>query len=115
MGCIAQAIQAKASKGVVITIQNCGRFCQKKFAIISMEHRALKNVSSCMNANIYSYLETSDGRSSNLYQNVVPFLTPVLIRHLWQLEAVVFLHWCLMCVVLSSLLSSSKKMFCYIE
>ncbi len=25
------------------------------------------------------------------------FSTPVLIRHLWQLKAVVFLHWCLMC------------------
>jgi hypothetical protein len=28
------------------------------------------------------------------------FSTPVLIRHLWQLKTVVFLHWCLMCVVL---------------
>ncbi len=25
--------------------------------------------------------------------------TSVLIRHLWQLETVVFLHWCLICVV----------------
>jgi hypothetical protein len=25
--------------------------------------------------------------------------TPVLIRHLWQLETVVFLHWCLVCAV----------------
>ncbi len=23
------------------------------------------------------------------------FSTPVLIRHLWQLKTVVFLHWCL--------------------
>jgi hypothetical protein len=28
------------------------------------------------------------------------FSTPVLIRHLWQLETVVFLHWCLIRVVL---------------
>ncbi len=25
---------------------------------------------------------------------------PELIRHLWQLKTVVFLHWCLICVVL---------------
>jgi hypothetical protein len=24
----------------------------------------------------------------------------VLIRHLWQLKTVVFMHWCLICVVL---------------
>ncbi len=28
------------------------------------------------------------------------FSTPVLIRHLWQLKTVVFLHWCLIHVVL---------------
>ncbi len=28
------------------------------------------------------------------------FSTTVLIRHLWQLKTVVFLHWCLICVVL---------------
>jgi hypothetical protein len=28
------------------------------------------------------------------------FSTPVLIRHLWQLKTVVFLHWCLICGVL---------------
>jgi len=27
------------------------------------------------------------------------FSTPVLIRHLWQLKTVVFLHWCLICTV----------------
>ncbi len=30
------------------------------------------------------------------------FSTPVLIRHLWQLKTVVFLHWCLICTVLFS-------------
>jgi hypothetical protein len=24
------------------------------------------------------------------------FSTPVLIRHLWQLKTVVFLHWCIL-------------------
>ncbi len=28
------------------------------------------------------------------------FSTPVLIRYLWQLKIVVFLHWCLICAVL---------------
>ncbi len=28
------------------------------------------------------------------------FSAPVLIRHLWQLKTVVFLHWCLIHVVL---------------
>ncbi len=32
-----------------------------------MEHHALKNVNNCFNANIYSYLETSCGQSSNIY------------------------------------------------
>jgi len=32
-----------------------------------------KNVSSCLNINIYSYLETSGGQSSNLYFNVAHF------------------------------------------
>ncbi len=32
-----------------------------------MEHHALKNVNNCLNTNIYSYLETSGGQSSNLY------------------------------------------------
>jgi hypothetical protein len=60
-----------------------------------MEQRALKNVNNCLNTNIYSYLETSGGKSYNLFLNVGPFLTPVLIRHLWHLKTVVFLHWCL--------------------
>ncbi len=34
-----------------------------------------------------------------LYLTVVIFTTPGLIRHLWQLKTVVFLHWCQICVV----------------
>jgi hypothetical protein len=64
-----------------------------------MEQHALKIVSNCLNTNIYSDLETSRGQSYNLYLNVVYFLTPVLIRLLWQLKTVVFLHWCLICGV----------------
>jgi hypothetical protein len=40
----------------------------------SMEQHALKSVNSCLNTNIYSYLETSVGQSSNPYLNVVHFL-----------------------------------------
>ncbi len=28
------------------------------------------------------------------------FSTPELVRHLWQLKTVIFLHWCLICCVL---------------
>ncbi len=39
----------------------------------SMEEHASKNVNNCLNTNIYSYLETSGGQSSNAYLNVVQF------------------------------------------
>ncbi len=51
-----------------------------------------------MITNIYSYLETSGGQSSNPYLNVVHFF-PELIRHLRQLKTAVSLHWCLICAV----------------
>ncbi len=35
-------------------------------SVYPMEHHALKSVNNCLNANIYSYLETSGGQSSNL-------------------------------------------------
>ncbi len=65
-----------------------------------MEQRTLNNVSNYMNANTYSYLQTSGVQSSNLYSNVVHFLTPELIRHLWQLKTIVFMHWCQICAIL---------------
>jgi hypothetical protein len=40
----------------------------------SMEQRALKNANNCVNTNIYTYLETSNGQSSNLYLNFVLFI-----------------------------------------
>jgi len=54
----------------------------------------------CLNANIYSYLKTSGGQSSNLYLNLVHFFNTSVIRHLWQLKTVVFLHWSLICALL---------------
>ncbi len=41
--------------------------------IMTMEWHALKNVNNCLNSNIYSYIETSGGQSSNLNLNVVHF------------------------------------------
>ena len=38
-----------------------------------MEHQTLKNVNIGLNTNIYSYLETFGGQSSNLYLNVGSF------------------------------------------
>ncbi len=43
------------------------------FEIFQMEQRTLKNVNNHLNINIYSYLETSSGKTSNLYLNVVNF------------------------------------------
>jgi hypothetical protein len=34
-----------------------------------MDQHTLKRVNYCLNTNIYSYLETSGGQSSNLYLN----------------------------------------------
>jgi hypothetical protein len=73
-----------------------------------MLQQALKNVNICFNTSIYSCLETSGGQSSNLYLNVVHFLSPVLIRHLWELKIFVFLHWFLICDVL---LDQPKKLY----
>jgi hypothetical protein len=38
-----------------------------------MEQHTLKNVNNCFNTNIYSYLQTSFGQSSNTFINVVKF------------------------------------------
>ncbi len=38
-----------------------------------MEQHTFKNVNNCLNTNIYTYLETSGGQSSNLYLNVAHF------------------------------------------
>jgi hypothetical protein len=36
-----------------------------------MEEHGLTNINNCLNTNIYSYLETSGGQSSNPYLNVI--------------------------------------------
>ncbi len=46
---------------------------QKRDEDILMEQHALKSVNNCLITNIYSYLETSGGQSSNAYLNVVHF------------------------------------------
>ena len=57
-------------------------FCDQKealintYGVISIEEHAFKNVNSCLNTNICSYLETSGGQSYNPYLNVVHFLNP---------------------------------------
>jgi hypothetical protein len=38
-----------------------------------MEQHALKNVNNGLNTNIYPYLDTSGGQSSNLYLSVVHY------------------------------------------
>jgi hypothetical protein len=41
--------------------------------VVSNGTACFKNVNNCLNTNIYSYLESSGGLSSNLYLNVVHF------------------------------------------
>jgi len=65
-----------------------------------------KNVNNCLNTNIYSYLETSNGQSSDLYLKVVRFFNAVLIIHLWQHKTAVFLN----CGLIPSSLSTSPKL-----
>ncbi len=77
----------------------------------SMEQRTLKNVNNYLNTNIYSYLETSGGQSSNLYLKVVHFSMPVLIRQLMQLKTIVFLHKCPICAVVMLVLSINSNIF----
>jgi len=80
-----------------------------------MEQRAVENVNSCLNTNIYSYSETSDGQSSNQNLNVVHFLTPGLIRHLWQLKTVVSLHWCLISAGLLIICKTTGNLFLFLS
>jgi hypothetical protein len=61
-----------------------------------MEQRSLKNVNNYLNINIYSYVERHLVFRVIIYIYMYfIFSTPVLIRNLWQLKTVVFLHWCL--------------------
>ncbi len=44
-----------------------------KVVLDIMEQRTLRNVNNCLDTNMYSYLETSVGQSSNLYLIAVHF------------------------------------------
>jgi hypothetical protein len=48
-----------------------------EFGKVKTEQYTFKNVNNCLNTNIYSYLETSGGQSSNQYLNVLFFNTIV--------------------------------------
>jgi len=58
-----------------------------------MEEHTLKDVNNGLNTNIYSYLETPGGQSSNL------FLMSIF-QHLCLLDTVVFIHWCLISAII---------------
>ncbi len=45
-----------------------------------MEQRTFKNVNNNLNTNLYPYLETTGGQSSNLQANVVHFFNTSLVR-----------------------------------
>ncbi len=94
---------------VRLWLKGCDKYDQVK---ATMEQHTFKNANNYLNTNIYSYLKTSGGQSSNLYLNAVHFLTPELIRHLWQLKTFVFLHWCLICAVLIPQ-NISSSYFCF--
>jgi hypothetical protein len=49
-------------------------FQDYELVVTTVTTNALENVNNCMNTNIYSYLDTSGGQSSNPYLNVVHFL-----------------------------------------
>jgi hypothetical protein len=54
----------------------CGSLRQRAYCskVFIQWNSTLKNVNNCLNANIYSYLETSGGQNCNVYLNVVHFL-----------------------------------------
>jgi hypothetical protein len=47
--------------------------CCGNIMVQQMEQHAFKNVNNCLYTNIYSYLETTGGQSSNLYLNCCSF------------------------------------------
>ncbi len=59
-----------------------------------MEQHTLKNLNNCLNTNSYRCQVLIFIKCCSF------FSTLVLIRRLWLLKTVVFLHWCLRCVVL---------------
>ncbi len=68
--------------------------------MLKIEKRTFSNANSCLNTNIYSYLETSGGQSSYLYLNVVHFFHTCNNETYVKLKTVVFMHLCLICPLL---------------
>jgi hypothetical protein len=65
---------AKVKNGIISETKFLGAISVDRYNKATMEQHALKNINNCLNTNIYSYLETSGGQSSNPYLNVVHFL-----------------------------------------
>ncbi len=55
------------------TLSGFCRLLSMLLILLLMEQRTLKDVSNCLNTNIYSCLQTFGGQSYNLYLNVVHF------------------------------------------
>ncbi len=78
--------------------------------VLGNDTTQLKNVNNCLNRIIDTYFVTSGGQSSNLYLNVVVnFFSTSLIKHLWHLKTVVFLHRCLIHAVVLCLEIAKKS------
>ncbi len=87
--CVMSPKLGKSNIVVSVTCHSLQRFCHKSLPMEiwlnenmgqkqfckGMEQRTLKNVHNCLNTNIYSYLETCGGQSSNPYLNVVYFFS----------------------------------------
>jgi hypothetical protein len=52
--------------------------CSSVRALRGLEQSNLENINNCSNPNIYSYLETSGGKSYILYLNVVHFFNAIV-------------------------------------
>jgi len=59
-----------AVKSFIIQAASQGVWIIKLFKVVINGTPCFKNVNNCLNTNIYSYLETSGGKSSNLYLNI---------------------------------------------
>jgi len=75
-------------------------FARITFALIRPFQGATTTLS-IMTFSTKGALHNDTHHNDTLYNDIQDnFLTPVLIRDLWQLKTVVFLHWCLKCAVL---------------
>jgi hypothetical protein len=63
----------KAKHSIVLSVILLSAVLPSVILLFTMEQRDFKNENNCLNTNIYSYLETSGGQSSNQYLNAVHF------------------------------------------